>query len=105
MTCTQPSSQCKMARANVASIHGRQLGLQPFVELLHAEKHSTRWLSHALDVNYSHLVNVASGRVPPPPELRKRLVDYFKLPEDKLFTKEALVAKYFPRTSPYGDVK
>ncbi len=84
---------------------GRHLGTQPFLELLGAEGRSMKWLSKRLGVKYSHLINVSKGRVPPPPELRKRLVDYFQLPEEKLFTKKALAAKYFPRTSPYGDVK
>ena len=89
-----------MAKSIAPAKSGRRFGVQPFVELLLEDERSVRWLCRKYGINYSHLTNVGRGRIAPSPELRERLVNYFKLPEEKLFTPEALAAKYIPRKPP-----
>ncbi len=83
-----------MARGRPTTGRRECFGPQPFVELIRTDGRNIKWVAQKLGVRYSHVINAGQGIIAPSPELRKRLSDFLKVPEEKLFTKEALEAKF-----------
>jgi transcriptional regulator with XRE-family HTH domain len=53
-----------------------------------------RLIAYETGVAYSHLINAANGITPPSPQLRQKLSEFLDLPIEKLFTADALTARY-----------
>jgi hypothetical protein len=75
-------------------MRAHNLGRQPFLDIIKARGLNYVWVTRQTGLHYAHFVNVANGRTPPSPEIRERLSAFLKLPQKKLFTREALAAPY-----------
>ena len=71
-----------------------KLGRQPFQIVLQRQGRTLAWLAREIDTPYPHVFGVASGRVPPTREFRRRVAKVARRPVRDLFTEAALVARY-----------
>lgn len=72
----------------------RNLGYQPFGELIRSEGRSGAWVCRQIGVSYSHFTTVELGIVAPSPELKERLSTFLGRSAGELFTPAALAATY-----------
>jgi len=77
-----------MARKNT------RFGEQPIRGVVRKRHWNLRLIAYETGVAYSHLINAANGITPPSPQLRRTLSAFLDLPIEKLFTADALAAKY-----------